>query len=124
MIQVKQNKNNTIHGTYRSPELTLKLLIENKPAIGNSLKHKIDAFLEGDNGVLVCPLNAKIPHAILKLDREKDSYQVTLIKKMEIQKENMSDIVSLLEKMASACDEVPSEDPIGSFTNLLDLNKK
>ena len=120
MIRIKHNKDNTIHGTYRSPDITLKLLLENKSVCGNALKHKIDTFLEGDDGTLVFSFDGRVPNVMLKLERETNSYQVSFTRKMEIKKENMDDIVSLLQKMASACDSGICEDTsVSSSINLL-----
>ena len=119
MIRVKHNKNNTIHGTYSSPNVTLKLLLENKPALANSLKHKIETFLEGSEGTLVFSFDGHVPNVLLRLDREADSYRVSLTKKIEVKKENMDGIVSMLTDMALACDSGPDEDPTGSSTNNL-----
>ena len=117
MHQIRHNKNNTIHGTYRSPNVTLKLLLENRPALAASLKHKIETFLEGSEGTLVFSFDGLVPNVLLKLERDADSYRVSLTKKMEVKKENMDGLVSMLSDMALACDSRPDEDPVPTSSN-------
>jgi hypothetical protein len=117
MHQIKHNKNNTIHGTYRSPNVTLKVLLENRPALAASLKHKIETFLEGSEGTLVFSFDDRVPNVLLKLERDADSYRVSLTKKMEVKKENMDGLVSMLSDMALACDSRPDDDPVPTSSN-------
>jgi hypothetical protein len=120
MIRIKQNKDTSIHGTYRSGEVHLKLLLENNPELARTLQQKLETFVEGDEGTLVFSFNSRIPQGILKLERDRDSYQVSFTKKMEITKEHMDEIVSMLSQMSSACDKPTEDQPrVASSTNLL-----
>ena len=97
--------------------MTLKVLLENRPALAASLKHKIETFLEGSEGTLVFSFDDRVPNVLLKLERDTDSYRVSLTKKMEVKKENMDGLVSMLSDMALACDSRPDEDPVPTSSN-------
>lgn len=123
MIKVHENKDKSIHGTYKCKDMTLKLHIENKKSIGEELKNKVEIFREGDEGTLVFSSNYKSPHTI-KLEKENDFCKITLTKYLIIKKEHMTQIEELLLAMSelSNIDDVLNLPNSSSSTNLLDPN--
>jgi 23S rRNA-/tRNA-specific pseudouridylate synthase len=104
MIRIHINSDASVHGTYKSKDVTLKLLMENKTSLGALLNERIDAFQEGDEGAFVFSFDHRQPHTVLRLDKDASGEcVVSLTKKMRIPKENMRQIESMLHQMADAC---------------------
>jgi hypothetical protein len=125
MIRVHVNKDTSVHGTYKSKDVTLKLLMANKKSLGTLLCDKIDTFHEGDDGVFVFSFdNGDSPHTTLRLDKDiNGECQVSLTKKINISKEHLLQIESMLYQMANSCtldQNVAHATP--STANLLDKN--
>jgi hypothetical protein len=102
MLKVHTNKSGTVHGSYKCPELSLSLLTDGKQTTGDILKSKVEAFREGEDGVLVFSSDCKRSYTV-RLDRDKDSYKVSFTKTLNIKKENMDQIESLMLAIADAC---------------------
>ena len=103
MIRTHVNKDTSIHGTYKSKEVTLKLLMANNTSLGERLKQMVDVFREGEEGTLVFSFDNHEPQTFLRLDKDGDECQVSLTKKMTISKEHLTNIESMLEHMANEC---------------------
>ena len=119
MIHVHVNKDTSIHGTYKSKDVTLKLLMSNKKSLGTLMGEKLDTFHEGDDGVFVFSFDTgKSPNITLRLDKDPSGEcQVTLTKKMNISKEHLLEIESMLHQMANSCtveNQVPPNTPSSS----------
>jgi hypothetical protein len=125
MIRVHVNSDTSIHGTYKSKDVTLKLLMSNKKSLGTLLSGKLDAFHEGDDGVFVFSFDTgKSPDITLRLDKDTSGEcQVTLTKKMNISKEHLLEIESMLHQMANSC-TIEESAPTGTLSsaNLLEKN--
>jgi K+/H+ antiporter YhaU regulatory subunit KhtT len=104
MIRVHVNKDTSVHGTYKSKDITLKLLMQNKTSLGALLNERIDAFQEGDEGSFVFSFDHREPCTTLRLDKDATGEcVVSLTKKMSVTKEHMSQIESMIHQMADAC---------------------
>ena len=115
MIRVKENSDKTIHGTYKSKEMTLKLLLENKKSLAESLKHKIEIFQETDDAVL----NQSFTNYSIRLEKDSGDYTISLTKKLNIKKENMDSIEKMILDMAELVKDNITLVDSSSSTNLL-----
>lgn len=115
MIRVKENSDKTIHGTYKSKEMTLKLLLENKKSLAESLKHKIEIFQETDDAIL----NQSFNNYSIRLEKDSGDYTISLTKKLNIKKENMDSIEKMLLDMAELVKDNTTPIDSSSSTNLL-----
>lgn len=124
MIRVHANKDTSIHGTYKSKEVTLKLLMENKTSLGEQLNQKVDIFHEGEEGTFVCSFNNCIYQTVLRLDKDGgDTCEISLTKKMTISKDHLPHIESMLKQMGDACTiETQTHPAATSSTDLLNKN--
>ena len=76
--------------------------MENK--LGAMLNERIDAFQEGDEGSFVFSVDTHNPRIVLRLEKDASGEcVVSLTKKMDITKEHMLQIESMLHQMADAC---------------------
>jgi len=115
MIRVKENSDKTIHGTYKSKEMTLKLLLENKKSLAESLKHKIEIFQETDDAVL----NQSFTNYSIRLEKDSGDYSISLTKKLNIKKENMDSVEKMILDMAELVKDNTTLVDSSSSTNLL-----
>jgi hypothetical protein len=115
MIRVKENSDKTIHGTYKSKEMTLKLLLENKKSLAESLKHKIEIFQETDDAVL----NQSFTNYSIRLEKDSGDYTISLTKKLNIKKENMDSVEKMILDMAELVKDNTTLVDSSSSTNLL-----
>jgi len=115
MIRVKENSDKTIHGTYKSKEMTLKLLLENKKSLAESLKHKIEIFQETDDAVL----NQSFTNYSIRLEKDSGDYTISLTKKLNIKKENMDSVEKMILDMAELIKDNTTLVDSSSSTNLL-----
>jgi replicative superfamily II helicase len=115
MIRVKENSDKSIHGTYKSKEMTLKLLLENKKSLAESLKHKIEIFQETDDAVL----NQSFTNYSIRLEKDSGDYTISLTKKLNIKKENMDSIEKMILDMAELVKDNTTLVDSSSSTNLL-----
>ena len=125
MIHVQVNTDTSVHGTYKSKEVTLKLLMSNKKSLGTLLSEKIETFQEGDDGVFIFSFDTgKSPHTTLRLDKDPDGEcHITLTKKMSVSKDHLLQIETMLQEMASLC-TIEQSVPTGTLSsaNLLIKN--
>jgi hypothetical protein len=103
MIRVRENKNNTIHGTYKSKDVTLKVLIKNDVAHAENIQTRLETFRETDVGVV----NLSLEGCVLKLDKDVDTCTVSLTKTLSVSKEHMIQLEGLLLQMCSTATENP-----------------
>ena len=115
MIRVKENSDKTIHGTYKSKEMTLKLLLENKKLLAECLKHKIEIFQETDDAVL----NQSFTNYSIRLEKDSGDYSISLTKKLNIKKENMDSVEKMILDMAELVKDNTTLVDSSSSTNLL-----
>jgi DNA-binding ferritin-like protein len=115
MIRVKENSDKTIHGTYKSKEMTLKLLLENKKSLAESLKHKVEIFQETDDAVL----NQSFTNYSIRLEKDSGNYTISLTKKLNIKKENMDSVEKMILDMAELVKDNTTLLDSSSSTNLL-----
>jgi len=115
MIRVKENSDKTIHGTYKSKEMTLKLLLENKKSLAESLKHKIEIFQETDDAIL----NQSFTNYSIRLEKDSGDYTISLTKKLNIKKENMDSVEKMILDMAELVKDNTTLVDSSSSTNLL-----
>jgi len=118
MIHVQENSNKTIHGTYKSKEMTLKVLLPNKRLVADSLKRKVEIFQETDDAVLTTVFNNK-DECTLKLEKDSGTYAISFTKKIIIKKENMDMIEKMLLDMSNAVSDTTELLNSSSSTNLL-----
>ena len=115
MIRVKENSDKSIHGTYKSKEMTLKLLLENKKSLAESLKHKIEIFQETGDAVL----NQSFTNYSIRLEKDSGDYTISLTKKLNIKKENMDSVEKMILDMAELVKDNTTLVDSSSSTNLL-----
>ena len=115
MIRIKENSDRTIHGTYKSKEVTLKLLLENKKSLAESLKHKIEIFQETDDAIL----NQSFGKYSIRLEKDSGNYSITLTKKLVVKKEHMDSVEKMILDMAELVKDNTTLVDSSSSTNLL-----
>jgi len=123
MLKVHKNKDKSIHGTYKSNDITLKLLLENRKVLGEQLKNKVELFQAEDDNTLQFSFDGKRSHH-LKLEKSNDEYKISLTKHLVVKKDSMIQVEKLLLEMAEQCTE---DDNVvmtnsTSSSNLLDPN--
>lgn len=118
MIRVKKNKDKSIHGTYKSKDMTLKLLLENKKTLAETLKHKIEIFRETDDAILTQSFNY-IRDYNIRLEKDCNNYTVSLTKTLKIDREHMDNIEKMLLEMIQTIDDNSVAMESNSSTNLL-----
>jgi hypothetical protein len=122
MISTKINKDKSVHGVYKSKDITLKILIENKKTLANIIKKKLEIFRETDDATFTQTFNFKHNYS-LKLDKDSGKYSVSLTKNLDIQKENMDDIEKMILEMVDNINDTPetlvNSNISNSSTNLL-----
>jgi hypothetical protein len=104
MITIKKNKDKTLHGTYKTKEMTLKLLLDNKKTTAENLKHKIEIFRETDDAVLTHPFKCKGDYN-LRIEKDSGTYTISLTHTVNIKKENMDNIEKMLLEMIELVDD-------------------
>ena len=104
MLKVHKNKDKSIHGTYKSKDITLKLLLENRKVLGEQLKKKVELFQAEDDNILQFSFDCKTPHH-LKLEKSDDEYKISLTKYLVVKKDSMTEVEKLLLTMAEQCTE-------------------
>ena len=115
MIRIKENSDKTIHGTYKSKEVTLKLLLENKKSLAESLKHKIEIFQETDDAIL----NQSFGKYSIRLEKDSGNYSITLTKTLNVKKEHMDSVEKMILDMAELVKDNTTLVDSSSSTNLL-----
>ena len=115
MIRIKENSDKTIHGTYKSKEITLKLLLENKKSLAESLKHKIEIFQETDDAIL----NQSFGKYSIRLEKDSGNYSITLTKTLNVKKEHMDSVEKMILDMAELVKDNTTFVDSSSSTNLL-----
>lgn len=115
MIRIKENSDKTIHGTYKSKEMTLKLLLENKKSLAESLKHKIEIFQETDDAIL----NQSFGKYSIRLEKDSGNYSITLTKTLNVKKEHMDSVEKMILDMAELVKDNTTLVDSSSSTNLL-----
>ena len=115
MIRIKENSDKTIHGTYKSKEMTLKLLLENKKSLAESLKHKIEIFQETDDAIL----NQSFGKYSIRLEKDSGNYSITLTKTLNVKKEHMDSVEKMILDMAELVKDNTTLVDSSSLTNLL-----
>ena len=115
MIRIKENSDRTIHGTYKSKEVTLKLLLENKKSLAESLKHKIEIFQETDDAIL----NQSFGKYSIRLEKDSGNYSITLTKTLNVKKEHMDSVEKMILDMAELVKDNTTLVDSSSSTNLL-----
>lgn len=103
MIHVHKNKNNTIHGTYKAKDMTLKVLMKNDVAHAENIKTRLEMFRETDTGVI----NLSLEGCSVKLDKDADTRTVSLTKTLSVSNEHMARIEEVLLQMCSAATHNP-----------------
>ena len=98
MIRVHKNKNDTIHGAYKSKDVTLKVLMKNDTVHAEHIKTRVEAFRETDCGTISLPLE----RCVLKLDKDADMCTISLTKTLTVTKEHMDQIEKMLIEMCDA----------------------
>lgn len=115
MIRVKENSDKTIHGTYKSKEMTFKLLLENKKSLAESLKHKIEIFQETDDAIL----NQSFSKYSIRLEKDSGNYTISLTKTLNVKKEDMDSVEKMILDMAELVKDNTTLVDSSSSTNLL-----
>jgi hypothetical protein len=115
MIRVKENSDKTIHGTYKSKGMTLKLLLENKKSLAESLKHKIEIFQETDDAIL----NQSFTNYSIRLEKDSGDYTISLTKTLNVKKEDMDSVEKMILDMAELIKDNTTLVDSSSSTNLL-----
>lgn len=115
MIRIKENSDKTIHGTYKSKGVTLKLLLENKKSLAESLKHKIEIFQETDDAIL----NQSFGKYSIRLEKDSGDYSISLTKTLNVKKEHMDSVEKMILDMAELVKDNTTPVDTSSSTNLL-----
>jgi hypothetical protein len=98
MIRVHVNKNDTVHATYKSKDVTLKVLMKNDVTHAGMLKTRVEGFRESECATISLPLE----RCVLKLDKDMDVCTVSLTKTVTIPKDDMMSIEQMLLQLCDA----------------------
>ncbi len=116
---IHKNKNGTIHGTYKTKQVTLKVLMKNDVTQAENIKSRIETFRETDTGVLTLPLEG----CVLKFEKDAGTCEISMIKKLTVPIGHLNGIEDMLTEMCAAADKTAVHMPaVSSATNLLTEN--
>lgn len=113
---IRKKKNDTVHGTYKTKQVTLKVLMKNDMTHAENIKSRIEAFRETDTGAITLPLEG----CLLKFDKDAGTCDISMTKKVTVPIGHLSGIEDMILQMCATTDKNPAHmTGVTSGTNLL-----